>query len=242
MTGLICVAGGKGAPGATTLAIALAASSMTSSDADRTVTLIDADPDGGDMASRLGVPSSPGLVTLAAATRHGFDPHDLLAHTQLVAPNLRLLASPSSTEQASSSLAKLGRPFAAMVASSDAVADMGRWRLRSPATDLIAEADVTILVIHPTISGVAHARYQLDDLSGTCSRVEVVCAGDRPYASDEVSSALGVESVYVMPVDRRGAALIGETAAPDRWLRRSPLMRSVAALNQAISTDEMVAS
>jgi len=242
MTGLICIAGGKGAPGATTLALALAASSVASSNADDTVTLIDADPDGGDMASRLGVTSSPGLVTLAAATRHGFDPRDLLAHTQLVAPNLQLFASPSSAEQASSSLGKLGRPFASMVATSDAIADVGRWRLRSPAADLVAEAEVTILVIHPTVSGVAHARYQLDDLSNACRRVEVVCAGDRPYAPYEVSSALGLESVFVLPVDRRGAALIGESAATDRWIRRSPLMRSVSALNQTISTAEMVAS
>ena len=242
MSGLICIAGGKGAPGATTLAIALAASSVASFDSDRAVTLIDADPDGGDMASRLGVTSTPGLVTLAAATRHGFDPRDLLPHTQLVAPNLRLLASPSSTEQAGSSLGKLGRPFASMVAASDAIADVGRWRLRSSAADLVAEADVTILVIHPTVSGVAHARYQLDDLLNACRSVEVVCAGDRPYAPDEVASALGVESVFALPVDRRSAELVGKTAATDRWLRRSALVRSVAALRLTISSDEMVAS
>ena len=58
MSRLICVAGGKGAPGATTLALAMA---LTCAEA---VTLVDADPDGGDVAPLIGLPSSPGLVTL----------------------------------------------------------------------------------------------------------------------------------------------------------------------------------
>jgi len=231
VSGLVCIAGGKGAPGATTLALALASSRA----AGQAVTLIDADPDGGDLAPRLGITSTPGLVTLAAATRHGFDPDDLIAHTQQLAPDLLLLASPGSADQTSTSLGKLGRQFASMLATTDAIADIGRWRPRSPAADLVAEADVTVLVINPSICGVAQARYLLDDLSTACRRVEVVCTGDRPYGPEEVASVLGVESVLAVPVDRRGAELVNQCRTTDRWLRRSPLMRAVRALDSTFS-------
>ena len=56
-----------------------------------------------------------------------------------------------------------------------------------------------------------------------------------PVRADEVSRALGIDSVLALPFDRRGAALIAGPAATDRWLRRSPLMRSVGALNDMIS-------
>ena len=58
MSGLICVVGGKGAPGASTVALALALASGR----ERSVTLVDADPDGGALAARLGFAATPGLV------------------------------------------------------------------------------------------------------------------------------------------------------------------------------------
>ena len=139
MSGLICVAGGKGAPGASTVALALALASGP----ERTVTLVDADPDGGALAARLGVAATPGLVSLSAAARHGFRPDLVGLHTQHIRPGVELIASPPSAEQICSALAGVGRPFAEALAAIDAVADVGRWQLRSPATELVREAVAT---------------------------------------------------------------------------------------------------
>ena len=231
MSALICVAGGKGAPGATTLALALALSGGT----DRPVTLIDADPDGGDLAARLGIPTTPGLVTRAAATRHGFDSVETPHHTQAVTPTVGLIAAPSSAEQAATSLTSLGRTFAEITAGSATVADVGRWGPHSPASDLVAEAAATVLVIHPTVAGVAHARYQLDDLSKRSRRVVVACAGDRPHSADEVAAALDIDIAFALPIDRRGAALLGASPGAHRWLRRTALMRAVRSLNELLA-------
>lgn len=237
MTGLVCVAGGKGSPGATTLALALALSTYEN---DR-VTLIDADPDGGDLAAVLGVPASPGLVSIAAATRHRFPTGELERHLQLAVPGLALLAAPSSAEQASASLTSLGRPFAESLASSNAIADVGRWQPRSAAADLVREAGTTVLVVHPTVAGVSHARFQFEDLATRCPRVVVACRGERPYNAEEVAAAIGCASTIALPADRVGASMITGRAL-DRWMPRSALARAARTLGASLAQVEEAVS
>ena len=238
MSGLICVAGGKGAPGASTVALALALAAGS----DRQVTLVDADPDGGGLAARLGTPSTPGLVSMSAAARHGFHQDLIDRHTQALTRSVALLLAPPSCEQTSGALVGLGRPFAQALAARVSIADVGRGRPRSPATDLLDEADAALLVIHPTLEGVAHARSQLHDLQQMCRQVNVVCVGDRPYGAGEVADALEVDAVTVVPADRRGATMLGSGGASQRWVNRSPLMRSIRALSTQLVTPEPVAS
>ena len=236
MSGLICVAGGKGAPGASTVALALALASGP----ERTVTLVDADPDGGALAARLGVAATPGLVSLSAAARHGFRPDLVGLHTQHIRPGVELIAGPPSAEQMSTALGGLGCPFAEALAAIDASADVGRWQLRSPATDLVREAVATVLVIRPSLEGVAHARSQVVDLQQICRRVEVAIVGDQPYGANEVADALAVDHVTMVPFDRRGAALLGTEPVSGRWGNRSPLMRAIRALALGLESRELV--
>lgn len=236
MSGLICVAGGKGAAGASTVAIALALASVP----ERSVTLVDADPDGGALAARLGVAATPGLVSLSAAARHGFRPDLIGLHTQQIRPGIELVAGPPSAEQICSALGGLGQPFAEALAAIDAVADVGRWQLHSPATDLAREAIATVLVIQPSLEGVAHARSQVVDLQRICRRIEVACVGDRPYGANEVADALDVDHVTVVPYDRRGAELLGTEPVSGRWGNRSSLMRAMRALALDLESQELV--
>ena len=233
MTGLVCVAGGKGSPGATTLALAIALSAPGNDQ----VTLVDADPDGGDLAPVLGMPASPGLVTLAAATRHRFPTGELERHLQLAAPGVPLLAAPSSAEQASASLMSLGRSFAESLASSHTIADVGRWKPGSAAADLVREASATVLVVHPTVAGVSHARFQFEDLATRCPRVVVACRGERPYSAEEVAAAIGCASTIAIPADRVGASMITRRST-DRWLRRSALARAARTLCASLAQVE----
>lgn len=235
MSGLICIAGGKGSPGATTLALALALSDS------EPVSLVDADPDGGDLAAWLGISATPGLVSLAAAVRHSFSSDELARHLQHVQNGMRLLGSPSSPEQVEASLSSLGRPFAQILAAGPAIADIGRWRSGSPATELVGAAHAIVLVVHPTVPGVAHARYQYEDLRTRCANVLVACRGDRPYNAAEVAEAIGCATAFSIPTDRVGASMLtGSTR--DRWLRRTPLLRSARDLHHSISPVEEVAS
>lgn len=234
MIGLLCVTAGKGSPGATTLALTLARHLAMK---EETV-LVDADPDGGDLAALLGLSVSPGLVSLAAAGRHHFSPDELPFHLQSTFPALDVLAAPSSPEQATSSLRSLGTPFAETLVASNSVADVGRWRPGSDARDLVHEAQTTLLVIHPTLVGVSHARFMLEDLSRLCHHVVVVCRGNRPYDTEAVASALGCDSVFAIPVDRAGAAM-ASSGTSERWVQRSPLGRAVCALLDALTPVEV---
>lgn len=237
MSGLVCVAGGKGSPGVTTLALML----TRLDERGAGVVLVDADPDGGDLAPLLGVSTNPGLVTLAAAARRGFDASELDRHLQPVGPSMRLLAGPSSAEQSAAALSALGSRFAESLSSIGAVADVGRWRPGSATCDLLRAADVVVLVVHPTVAGVSHARFQFQDLSSRCRRVVVACRGERPYGPDEVADAIGCESVTVLPVDRVGASMV-DIRRSQRWLRRSPLARSAGVLARRLGSVEEVAS
>lgn len=228
MNRLVCVAGGKGAPGASTLALALALTVA----AEGPVTLFETDPDGGDLAARLGLATKPGLLTLAAATRHGIAAVELHTHLQSIAPNVDLLAAPSSPEHANSALTAVGPFLATLEPTPTVIADVGRWKPRSPASDLVAASAAVVLVLHPTVEGVAHARWQFEDLSRHCRRVLVACRGERPYGPEEVADAIGTESVVAVPFDRHGAATIGTGAL--RRQRRSPLMRAARSISDRI--------
>lgn len=236
MSGLTCVVGGKGAPGATTLALALALTVRSTH--EDPVVLVDADPDGGDMAARLGLPSSPGLVTLAAAARRGLDTEDIFHSTRDVFPGVQLLAAPSSPEQSSSSLMALRRALAAVLDGRTSVVDVGRWTPRSPASDLVAAATAAVLVIHPSLSGVAHARYQFEQLATACPNVVVACLGSRPYDESHVADVLGTQQVVALPVDRHGAHHLFARPRSDRWLRRSPLLRASRAIVESLGEVE----
>lgn len=233
MSGLICITGSKGSPGATTLALTMAATATVN---DSTV-LVDADPDGGDLASILGLAANPGLVTLAAAARHRSASGELELHLQPVTPTLRLLATPASPDQTIEALTRLGQPFANTLAGTTAIADIGRWRPATPAAALVSAATATVVVLHPTVAGVAHARSVFADLAGRCPHVVVATRGDRPYGPDEVAAAIGCESVVVLPADRTAVSLLA-AGVNDRWLRRSILARSVRALAETVWATE----
>ena len=226
MTGLVCVAAGPGAPGATTVALAAALTAECGS-----ALLVDADGDGGSLAAHLGAATTPGLVTLAAATRHSYSGSELKRHIQPVTGEVGLLAAPSNPEQVSAALIALGRPFAESLTAHTAVADVGRWRPDNPAECLVGVADATVLAVRPTLAGVASARWSYRDLSARCAHVVVATRGERPYGPDEVAAAVGCppSDVVVLPVDRAGASLITNSVS-SRWLRRAALACTIRAM------------
>lgn len=226
----IAVGGVKHAPGATTLAVTLAGL------AGDGALVVEADPQGGDIAARSGLPLDPGLLTLAAAARRGLTPQLLDAHTQRLASGAAALLAPSSPNHAHAALAGLRAPLASLFANRAGVTviDVGRWDARSGAIETALSADVALLLFRPTVGGVEHVRTRLELLSGI--RTVLVAVGYHPYGASEISTALGGDAVHVIADDQRAAELAGAGAPFDRWLRRTAYIRSVAALLDTLAT------
>lgn len=226
----IAVGGVKHAPGATTLAVTLAGLAGEGS------LLLEADPQGGDVAARSGLPLDPGLLTLAAAARRGLTPQLVDAHTQRLANGATALLAPSSPNHAHAALTGLREPLSALLAQRPGrvVVDVGRWDPRSGAIETALSADFALVLFRPTVGGVEHVRARLELLHGI--RTVLVAIGDQPYAASEISAAIGGGAVHVIADDRRAAELAGSGAPFDRWLRRTAYTRSVAALLEALTT------
>jgi hypothetical protein len=157
---LIVIAADKGAPGVTTTALALAAVWP------RPVLLAECDPSGGDLVYRFpashGSSLDPrrGLLTLAVAARRGLQPGQLWDHTQKLSGGLDVLTGVINAEQGAglgTLWGPLGELFAALPGG-DVIADCGRLGPDGPQYDLLAQADVALLVTRPNAGDVIRLR------------------------------------------------------------------------------------
>lgn len=244
---LVAVVSVKGAPGATTLALAMSAVWP----GDRPLVFAETDPSGGDVAGRFGLRPEPGLVTLAAACRHAATPSGsalLLSHCQEIPGGLKVLASPPAPAETSLALAILAERWLLLAdhAQVDLVADCGRLPLAdlsAVATDLhrvgagsvhreLAQANSVVLVCRGDLSHLAHVEASLPGLRRGVRNVTLVVVGPSGYSTDAISRTLDVEVIEV-PVDIAGAAILA--GEPHRGSgRRLPLFRAAATLVDAL--------
>lgn len=246
---MVAVVGAKGAPGATTSAVALALGWP------RAVLLVDADPAGGDLAAgwlggRVGL--DRGLLSFAAATRHTDTPGvaELAAHVVgvpdaprvLVLPGLahagqagglqaqvwtRLLAAATAPWPSAEPTPDPGGEGAAGVRV-DVLADCGRVGPVTP-WPLLASAGVVLLATRPTLRGVHHARHALAALTaaiGDVGRVRLLVCGPGPYEPAEVGRAVGLEVAVTLPADATAAQVLSDGASPGRGWPRTLLVRA----------------
>jgi hypothetical protein len=237
---LLCLASVKGSPGVTTLAVALAA--CWPQPWQRL--LVEADPAGGDLAARFGLPATPGLVSLAAAARRSTGPHLTWEHAQPLSGGLTVVLGPTRPDQAHAALATIcGADGRAGVLGSFAgrddmvvVADCGRLDPSSPAFPVAQAADQLLLVTRPRVDELAHAAAWADAWSGSVAartRLLLVGAG---YPAGEVSREVGVPVLASLPVDARAAAALSGHGSVRRR-HRAPLLRAATALAAELSLD-----
>lgn len=227
---LVAVVSVKGSPGVSTFAFALATSWP---EEDRRL-LVEADPSGGDLAPRLSLPGSPGLVSLAAA-RHDPDPALIWRHTQTLPGGVALIAGPPGAEQARAALRTLttppaGDPLAVHgITTRDAdtvvVADCGRIGPGSPAMPIIEAADVTLLLTRAHAEDLTHLAACLPTLGGWTSRPALLLVGDG-YRAAEVAHELRVPVMAHIPEDRVGVAVLYGCRPGRRPLGRHRLGRA----------------
>lgn len=221
---VVAIGATKGAPGATTTALALA----TVWPADRPVLVVEADPDGGVLAGRRGLAASPGLVDVAAAALKDGRPAD---HTQPLGTRVDAVVAPADVAQVRAVLAAAGPALWSMLGRhpTDVIVDCGRLSASSPCADAARAADVTLIVARRRIDDVVGLRSQVPALGQIGASPQLVLVDDGAYGADAVAAAAGAPLVATLPCDPRTAgALNGETAR--RQLPRVGLLRAARRL------------
>jgi MinD-like ATPase involved in chromosome partitioning or flagellar assembly len=226
---LVAVAAAKDSRGVTTTAMALAAVWPR----PRPLLLAECDPSGGSLAARYGMPTPPGLITLASAGRRQLLPDDIAAHAQVLpSGDLNVLLGAVRAEEAHA-LGHLWARLAAALAQfdGDVIADCGRLDPDPPVEPILRHADLVLLVCEPTREGVLHLQGRLQALGQRGLTPAVILLGEEPYSAQEVQQALGqpagsAEVLGVIARDAAAAALLAGRAGASRKLARSLLIRS----------------
>jgi hypothetical protein len=227
----------KGSPGVTTSVLALAAVWP------RPVVLAECDPAGGDIVAgflRADFQPRTTVLEVALATRRGLTAEDVLVCCQPLGTNDELALLPgltdpgqvASTAPAWRELAMVFRGLDAVDSGWDLLADCGRLNARGAPLELLAHCDLVVLVLRARLPQVHQAARHLDalrrDLAGLGAEppLGLLLVGDRPYPPAEVSAALGMPVVAVLPVDDRAARVLSDGAEPGRWFDRAALLRA----------------
>jgi hypothetical protein len=237
---LIALASVKSSPGVTTAALALASAWKTAS---RRL-LVEADPAGGDLGLWLGLPAAPGLAGLAAAARHGHEAGLPWRHARELAGGTHLVTAPAGAEQAAACVAALaaaGLPQELVGGEEPALADCARLYPGSPALAVAAAAQVTLLVVRPRVSELAHLEPRIRGLEQAGLRLSLILVpdgrrppGEAAYPADEIAGVLGVPVRATLPADPRAVGQLCRRAGDLGPARRLPLLREAAAVTGAL--------
>ncbi len=221
----------KASPGVTTTAVALAATWP----AGRQVTVVEADPAGGDLAARYGLPGEPSLLTLAAATRKEPASRVAAGHLQHLPGGLAVLVAPASADQVQVALGMLG-PAGALLGGidGDVLVDAGRLDPRSPALALAGGCELLAICVRPVLAELHHLAARVETLRSVSAQLGLVVIGDGAYPPAEIAGALEVEVLGALPGDAHGAGMLAGEAASPRTLRRLALLRSARSLAETI--------
>ena len=195
----------------------------------RRAIVAEVDPAGGALAVRQDLIPEPGLTTLAAAGRRGLAPEAVLGHCQQLRDGGVALLAPITPEKTASALSVLGTRLATAldaVPGVDVLADCGRIDSRSPSLELARSARYLVIVVAPSLEGVAHCQGRIEILGLIQGRAAVLTIGSRPYRPDEVGAALGLPVLGSLANDRQGA----QDLAVGHFGRRSELFRSATAV------------
>jgi MinD-like ATPase involved in chromosome partitioning or flagellar assembly len=230
---LVVIGSAKGSPGATTLALGLAACWPTSERRPRPL-VVEADPSGGDVAARFELSDSPGLMELAAAARRAVSARVLGECVQMLPGGVHVVVGPTGAQQATAAVKLfagngMGLLRAGMGSDGSVLVDVGR--LQAETSGLVAGADRLLLVTRGEVDALAHTAAQLVQLSLPEGSVELVLVGPSPYPVLQIRKTLGVQRVHQVPWDPRTAHCLASRVAPSprRW-RNASLVRTLTDL------------
>jgi hypothetical protein len=249
---VIALAGGLGAPGVTTTAMALLLTWPL--EPGHKMVLAECDPDGGAIlpgALQGTMSNTHGLRNLALAGRQGqlgeafwrqlVDVTDAGSKDRLVLPGMYDPAHASSLGPVWEQLAQL---FAGVEQyHHDVLVDLGRRGASGPSAVLAQRADVVLMVARNTLRGLQSAQVRLASLReqlGSAAEVGLVLVDAGPFAKDEIQRTLRTEVVAVLPWQPEHAAVLSDGAEQPRRFETGELMR--AARTAAARVRQMVAA
>lgn len=230
---LTCLLSAKGAPGVTTAGLCLAAAGTPNT------VLIEADPSGGDLECWTGPHGVAGLPGLATTLRPGMSTAELQAHAVAAVAGVSVVTAPTTAAAMAPVLVQVAGAIGSALTGSDAdvVVDLGRWDRSHRLVELIGAAAVVLVVCHPTLASVEHARGLVapgSDLDGATSSVGLlVVGGADPYGPDEIAAAVDRPVLGVLPWDRRGVAAL-LTGGTGRAWHRTRLAAAAAELHRRL--------
>ncbi len=236
---LIAVAGVSPRSGVTTTTVALAHSWRR----DPAV-VVEAGPDGGQIAEPAGADPYQGLASLARTARDSGAVPELTEHMQFLTEAVALLAAPPgpSDARAAWTTTLLTGTTDDLRASncpdwrdSDVtiVADLGAVEPDSPTAPILDRADACLIVVHAGHDDPVHARRRVLALTAHSHRraVLLLASGGDPA---EYLGALGLPVLARLPDDRRSARALGHGTIPrSRRGRLLPAVRAVATTIEA---------
>lgn len=188
-----------GSPGASALALALACAWT------RPCVVVEADPDGGRLAARLGLAVRPGLVDLAAAARRG-DPSEvsLQRFAQVGPDGVAVLPCHPAAEQVQALLRSNAEPIAQWCRACedhDVLVDIGRWRPGAATVPLARGVDRRLVVVRGEPEDVVALVHRAELLHAVGGAEVVVVAGT--YGRREVAKVVSWPVVAELPVRGR---------------------------------------
>ncbi len=225
----------KGSPGVTTATVGLTMA-WPAVHPGRRALAVDADPIGGDTAAgvlRGAVPTTAGILPLATA--RGVEAHEALdsACVHLRADGAAQVL-PGVPDQARAAALPLAWDVVAGLradlhhAGADVLVDAGRVDRTGLGSAWLADSDLAVLLVRPTLAAVMAAhRFAADwPLAGVPLRLVVVKA-ESPYAVEEVGEAVGIPLLGSIAFDPASARVHCEGAHPGRGFERSEYARSL---------------
>jgi hypothetical protein len=226
---IIGVGSVHGSPGATTLALVLA-----SVWPGPTPLLVEADPDGGIVAARLGLADEPGLVGLVAALHSRSTEYtEVLAFAQK-SGEVAVVPGPASPEQAAAVLASASDDLRDTLSTQPVtIVDVGRIVPRSPAMPIVLGCDEVWVVAETTIEQLRLAALRARALMPMAPGVGIVTVGSE-YSPAEITRTLEAPVWGSVARDPKTAQTLAGLRAARRGLARSPLFRSVHELARQV--------
>jgi Mrp family chromosome partitioning ATPase len=202
---LVVVTGGKGGPGATTLAVGLAGAWAA---AGRSVLLVDLDPAGGDVAAHLPAPDvRRGVAPLLGLPAGQLNPAAVRAESTWVGWGLQVLVGLPGPDTGG-----LLHPAATLALLQAArgvrgvellVVDPGRLLPGSVAAGTLGLAEVRVLAARADLPGALAAQRALAATQHTVGMAVVAVAVQRPADAAELANALGRPLAGSIPADAR---------------------------------------
>jgi secretion/DNA translocation related CpaE-like protein len=220
---LLCVVGGSGGLGASSLAAALAWAASTSGSR---ATLVDLDPVGGGADLLLGLERAEGLRWPDLSEARGVVPAGALYERLPLAGQVAVVACgrvSAGTAAGVPPLAAASVVAAARRGMGAVVADLPRWQTEA-ADAVIGASDVVLAVVAAEVRGVAAAAVTIDRVASLCDDIHVVLRTRQHgrLGAAQISDCLRRPIAATLTVDARVAAAAerGELLAS---LRRSQL-------------------